>query len=72
MILDMGQWQSSMARDGKNKAKQTLLQPREVAAGACLRKIQLSRYDGAKHDRRQGDPDVRFDPEVAMVIAPVR
>ncbi|KAJ5562710.1 Nucleic acid-binding OB-fold [Penicillium sp. DV-2018c] len=61
-----------MARDGKNQSKQTVFQPREIAAGACLRKIQLSRYDGAKHDRRQGDPDVRFDPGVAMVIASVR
>ncbi|CAP94995.1 hypothetical protein PCH_Pc21g00980 [Penicillium rubens Wisconsin 54-1255] len=30
--------------------------------------MQLCRCDGAKQDRRQGDPDVRFDPEVAMAM----
>jgi hypothetical protein len=33
--------------------------------------MQLCRCDGAKRDRRQEDPDVRFDPEVAMVIKSV-
>ncbi|KAJ5470300.1 Nucleic acid-bindingOB-fold [Penicillium desertorum] len=30
--------------------------------------MQLCRCDGAKQDRRQEDPDVRFDPEVAMAM----
>ncbi|KAJ5518179.1 Nucleic acid-binding OB-fold [Penicillium expansum] len=33
--------------------------------------MQLCRCDGAKQDRRQGDPDVRFDPEVAMAMVSV-
>ncbi|KAJ5146115.1 Nucleic acid-binding OB-fold [Penicillium bovifimosum] len=60
-----------MAHDGKNNNKDTS-SPAEGNHRVCLRKIQLSRCDGAKHDRRQGDPDVRFDPEVAMVIVSVR